>query len=144
MGPTWGLQDPGGPHAGPMNLAIWAHLTQSLPLLLKSWLCKEPAHPQLWYFLFVLFVRDYSSFNSRNVYVNILCFVCCLINLFWCTFLDIYKTYSCPCQVRKRSANCSPRTWNSTLSSTLNVDCIDIEEEWLYTNPIKFSVYCMW
>ena len=26
MGPTWGRQDPGGPHVGPMNLAIWAHI----------------------------------------------------------------------------------------------------------------------
>ena len=25
MEPTWGRQDPGGPHVGPMNLAIWAH-----------------------------------------------------------------------------------------------------------------------
>ena len=23
MGPTWGRQDPGGPHVDPMNLAIW-------------------------------------------------------------------------------------------------------------------------
>ena len=23
MGPTWGRQDPGGPHVGPINLAIW-------------------------------------------------------------------------------------------------------------------------
>ena len=23
MGPTWGRQDPGGPHVGPMKLAIW-------------------------------------------------------------------------------------------------------------------------
>ena len=23
MGPIWGQQDPGGPHIGPMNLAIW-------------------------------------------------------------------------------------------------------------------------
>ena len=26
MGPTWGRQDPGGPHVGHVNLAIWAHL----------------------------------------------------------------------------------------------------------------------
>ena len=26
MGPTWGRQDPGGPHGGPMNLAIWVIL----------------------------------------------------------------------------------------------------------------------
>ena len=25
MGPTWGRQDPGGPHGGPMNLAIWVY-----------------------------------------------------------------------------------------------------------------------
>ena len=24
MGPIWGRQDPGGPHAGPMNFVIWA------------------------------------------------------------------------------------------------------------------------
>ena len=23
MGPIWGRQDPGGPHGGPMNFAIW-------------------------------------------------------------------------------------------------------------------------
>ena len=23
MGPIWGQQDPGGPHVGPVNLAIW-------------------------------------------------------------------------------------------------------------------------
>ena len=23
MGPTWGRQDPGGPHVGPINLAIF-------------------------------------------------------------------------------------------------------------------------
>ena len=26
IGPMWGLQDPGGPHAGPMNFAIWAFM----------------------------------------------------------------------------------------------------------------------
>ena len=24
MGPTWGRQDPGGPHVEPINFAIWA------------------------------------------------------------------------------------------------------------------------
>ena len=23
MGPIWGQQDPGGPHVGPMNFALW-------------------------------------------------------------------------------------------------------------------------
>ena len=26
MGSTWGWQDPGGPHVGPMNFAIWESL----------------------------------------------------------------------------------------------------------------------
>ena len=29
MGPNWGRQDPGGPHVGPMNLAIWVIVTAS-------------------------------------------------------------------------------------------------------------------
>ena len=29
MGPIWGRQDPGGPHAGPMNLAIWVAIVSS-------------------------------------------------------------------------------------------------------------------
>ena len=30
MGPTWGQQDPGGPHVGPMNLAIWEVITSMI------------------------------------------------------------------------------------------------------------------
>ena len=29
MGTTWGRQDPGGPHVGPMNLAIWGQILYS-------------------------------------------------------------------------------------------------------------------
>ena len=28
MGPTWDLQDPGGPHIGPINLAIWVYTSR--------------------------------------------------------------------------------------------------------------------
>ena len=28
MGPTWGRQDPGGPHVGPMDFAIWDIIVQ--------------------------------------------------------------------------------------------------------------------
>ena len=31
MGPIWGRQDPGGPHVGPMNFAIWDYC---MPLIL--------------------------------------------------------------------------------------------------------------
>ena len=30
-GPSWGRQDPGGPHVGPMNLTIWEHFTSDEP-----------------------------------------------------------------------------------------------------------------
>ena len=34
MGPIWGRQDPGGPHVGPMNFAIWEYTQhQSFALL---------------------------------------------------------------------------------------------------------------
>ena len=29
MGPIWGRHDPGGPHVGPMNFAIWAYMRHS-------------------------------------------------------------------------------------------------------------------
>ena len=35
MGPIWGRQDPGGPHVGPMNLAIWVMLDITLIALTK-------------------------------------------------------------------------------------------------------------
>ena len=38
MGPTWGRQDPGGPHVGPMNLAFRAVMKSSLLLIhLTHW-----------------------------------------------------------------------------------------------------------
>ena len=30
MGPIWGRQDPGGPHVGPINFAIWVGFYQSI------------------------------------------------------------------------------------------------------------------
>ena len=38
MGPIWGQQDPGGPHVGPMNFAIW-EVNQSWLVLLVPSLC---------------------------------------------------------------------------------------------------------
>ena len=36
MGPIWGQQDPGGPHVGPMNFAIWvsAHISDIVKFLM--------------------------------------------------------------------------------------------------------------
>ena len=33
LGPIWGRQDPGGPHVGPMNLAIWEQEVLKISIL---------------------------------------------------------------------------------------------------------------
>ena len=35
MGPIWGRQDPGGPHVGPNNFAIWVILTENRHILIE-------------------------------------------------------------------------------------------------------------
>ena len=56
MGPIWGRQDPGGPHVGSMNLAIWVGSTDSfLSLTLFFFLLIEKIETEVWkvYFVFV-------------------------------------------------------------------------------------------
>ena len=36
IGPIWGRQDPGGPHVGPINFAIWVH--SAVVFVSNSWL----------------------------------------------------------------------------------------------------------
>ena len=36
MGPIWSRQDPGGPHVGPTNLAIWVHNISQIHSISKS------------------------------------------------------------------------------------------------------------
>ena len=36
MGPIWGRQDPGWPHIGPMNFAIWGYIGTWLDWLMKN------------------------------------------------------------------------------------------------------------
>ena len=33
MGPIWGRQDPGGPHVGPMNFAIWGNINSQIHVI---------------------------------------------------------------------------------------------------------------
>ena len=37
MGPIWGRQDPGGPHDGPMNFAIWEGMIMVRKVYLYRW-----------------------------------------------------------------------------------------------------------
>ena len=36
MGPIWGRQDPGGPHVGPMNFAIWVAMNPSGAVMIAN------------------------------------------------------------------------------------------------------------
>ena len=39
MGPFWGQQDPGGPHVGPMNFAIWVVMAaHNVTVYIRSWI----------------------------------------------------------------------------------------------------------
>ena len=45
MGSIWGRQDPGGPHVGPMNLAIWGQTQWSLTHYVVLWVMEwEVSH----------------------------------------------------------------------------------------------------
>ena len=61
MGPTWGRQDLGGPHVGPMNFALWA-VTAMEPsghcgnVTRASWRLKSPA---------------FSLFVQRIIHANV-------------------------------------------------------------------------
>ena len=52
MGTTWGRKDPGGPHVGPMNLAIWACNHTVTGGISGS----HFGHLWLWHLLFVQYV----------------------------------------------------------------------------------------
>ena len=56
MGPIWGRQDPGGPHVGPMNFAIWGVSTMCLQGI--TWTNTD------WYFT-----------NQRNLHQNTMIFI---------------------------------------------------------------------
>ena len=37
MGPIWGRRDPGGPHVGPMNFAIWGLTSPNAVIVASFW-----------------------------------------------------------------------------------------------------------
>ena len=55
MGPIWGRLDPGGPHVGPMNFAIWDTVAATGDI----WQCLKPGHTSqtVWFTCKVPFCR---------------------------------------------------------------------------------------
>ena len=74
MGPIWGRQDPGGPHVGPMKLAIWrvlgmlklanGQLTDNSPVAVRSLSIPNPFYSVVVYYFSgarVVHIRSYPS-----------------------------------------------------------------------------------
>ena len=102
MGPTWGRQDPGGPHVGPMNLAIWGYrgIISSLNgfrlsiqitfIIVLNWQCskrkQQLASYQMFpdektcYLVFYIF-QIFSIWSVRCLYRNIHWPVCYFLRI---------------------------------------------------------------
>ena len=77
MGPTWGRQNSGGPHVGPMNLAIWVatpvehsclssyvmsyayYIDISIFITDINWENRAPRHESLWQLNILLDIELY-------------------------------------------------------------------------------------
>ena len=85
MGPIWGRQDPGGPHAGPMNFANWVQYCDKkivFELFQGGWGVVHLVHPlQIcpWYFalmarLVMVCCKDigenWPNYNSTTLYLH--------------------------------------------------------------------------
>ena len=76
MGPTWGRQDPGGPHVGHMNLAIWVfyqhtYMISFTPLSMTSFLSNIPQHIEChWIQTCWYFVETHSWRNKTLCYID--------------------------------------------------------------------------
>ena len=51
MGPIWGRQDPGGPHVGPMNFAIWVGVATDF---WYGYMCDNPIWNNILFFVFTI------------------------------------------------------------------------------------------
>ena len=59
MGPNWGRQDPGGPHVGPMDLAIWVfslsiNFNDLYWIKVKEWFKKHQKYIYIFYYCSML------------------------------------------------------------------------------------------
>ena len=91
MGPTWGRQDPGGPHVGPMNLAIW---------FVPRWLsCKVLSHITRSIFSKIFTIDTLISPSRTRQGVSFVSSRCHHILLFW--FMQPYREIPCYTGIRQ-------------------------------------------
>ena len=70
MGPIWGRQDPGGPHVGPMNLAIWVDVTSE-----QGFQC-DYVLPSFSLYLYLSTVSVLSLTHPPSLYTHVYIFIC--------------------------------------------------------------------
>ena len=109
MGPTWGRQNPGGPHVGPMNFVIWdiawvsCHLKSTPIKLIEQQLvqtCNKENIEGVHYWPFVRGIHwwmvEFQCKGQKCGYISILwcphaktyypCYALCNVTLFWTVF----------------------------------------------------------
>ena len=79
MGAIWGRQNPGGPHVGPMNLAIWGHY-----VLRHFWKKKRKMTVSKFDMVKIVFVMSILVFTN----VQILHFALYLFNFVLSAYID--------------------------------------------------------
>ena len=110
IGPIWGREDPGGPHVGSMNFAIWAcPCSRNRERVVLGFWVQYNSCPQLVLKLSTFFFAEYTS---------LLYFFSCLSLAFWlscwvCSFWCCSSVQWIPYQVILE--------WNNALA-TLNLD----------------------
>ena len=98
IGPIWGRQDPGGPHVGPMNFAIWVvglawtkwcvRKSCQCSALVAHWISLEQ-HQHV--FLFSIIFQHWEGTGNTSISVNLfpwktatrlscLCILCNIVN----------------------------------------------------------------
>ena len=92
MGSMWGLQNPGGPHGGPANFAIWdafriiGFAGNKLPVIRS----------------FVFFFANLFVWSNSNAWTKVdWPVICDVITLMWCNELWLHNIAWASCQIRK-------------------------------------------
>ena len=83
MGPSWGRQDPSGPHVGPMNFAIWDCMIAVFQNSTSAWLTITNAYILELTWVFSRATGCYGDIKDRRIVIKYITLRCCS-NTFTC------------------------------------------------------------
>ena len=67
MGPIWGRQDPGGPHVGPVNFAIWVNNDDLEDYLELQWMFSCHCLMLIWYLIYAHYWVSYCILIGTKI-----------------------------------------------------------------------------